>query len=78
MRTIFEDDVIKVLETDHDYDFIAIIENKTNKKILILFDEEEMESLNFSIDPNDYVGLLADDNGYLNLEKIKSKKFTVI
>lgn len=32
MTTIFENDFIKVSTTDRDYDFIAVIENKTNQK----------------------------------------------
>lgn len=32
MTTIFENDFIKVSTTNKDYDFINVIENKTNKQ----------------------------------------------
>lgn len=63
--TIFENDFIKVSTTDKDYDFIAVIENKTNNKICVHYDEP---GYNDNYDPilirsNDWVGLLANDEG---------------
>lgn len=65
MTTIFENDFIKVSTTDRDFDFIAVIENKTNNKICVHYDEP---SYNDNYDPilirsNDWVGLLANDEG---------------
>ena len=65
MTTIFENDFIKVSTTGHDYDFIAVIENKTNNKICVHYDEP---GYNDNYDPilirsNDWVGLLANDEG---------------
>ena len=39
MTTIFENDLIKVSVTGRDYDFIAIIDNKTDGQIYIHYDE---------------------------------------
>lgn len=63
--TIFENDFIKVSTTGRDYDFIAVIENKTNEQICIHYDEP---GYNDSYDPiliapNDWVGLFANEKG---------------
>lgn len=63
MTTIFENDFIKVSTTGHDYDFIAVIENKTNQKIYLHYDEPGYND-NYDpilIEPNDWIGLLAND-----------------
>lgn len=65
MTKIFENDLIKVSTTGHDYDFIAAIENKTNEQICVHYDKP---GYNDNYDPilieqNDWVGLLADDEG---------------
>ena len=58
--TIFENEIIKVNTTGKDYDFIAVIENKTNEQICIYYDElgynDNYEPI--LIAPNDWVGLL--------------------
>lgn len=74
--TIFENDFIKVSTTRHDYDFIAVIENKTNQKICVHYDEPGYND-NYDpilIAPNDWVGLLADD--WLNA--IKNNQIYVV
>lgn len=63
--TIFENNFIKVSTTEHDYDFIAVVENKTNNKICVHYDKP---GYNDNYDPiliraNSWVGLLADDEG---------------
>lgn len=63
--TIFENNFIKVSTTGHDYDFIAVIENKTNNKICVHYDEP---GYNDNYDPilirsNKWVGLLANNEG---------------
>lgn len=63
--TIFENDFIKVSTTGHDYDLIAVIENKTNQKICVHYDEPGYND-NYDpilIAPNDWVGLLAEEEG---------------
>lgn len=63
--TIFENNFIKVSTTGHDYDFIAVVENKTNNKICVHYDKP---GYNDNYDPilirsNNWVGLLANDEG---------------
>lgn len=77
METVFENDVIKVSRTGRDYDFIAVVENKTNKEIKIVFNDE-FEFCNFSVDSNDWIGLLANDDGYTSLEELEAERFTVV
>lgn len=63
--TIFENDFIKVSTTDKDYDFIVVIENKTNGLICVHYDEPGYND-NYDpilIAPNDWVGLLANEEG---------------
>lgn len=62
--TIFENEFIKVSTTDKDYDFIAVIENKTNEQICIYYDEPGYNDNDpILIPPNDWVGLLANEGG---------------
>lgn len=65
MTTIFENDLIKVSTTGRDYDFIAIIDNKTDGQIYIHYDEPNYNN-NYDpilVAPNDWFGLLADEEG---------------
>lgn len=80
MTTIFENDFIKVSTTDKDYDFINVIENKTNKQISIHYDKPGYND-NYDpilIAPNDWVGLLADEKGRDWLNAIKNNQFYVV
>ena len=70
---VFENSEILVKKTGRDYDFIATIENKTDKEIVINFDNEEVEP----IVVNDWIGLLADSNGRETLEELTNGKFTI-
>lgn len=72
---IYEDARIKVETTGSDYDFIATVENKTNEPISVCFPTTE---LNFTLQPNDWLGLLADVEGELILELFKRKKFNTV
>ena len=79
MTTIFENDFIKVSTTDKDYDFISVIENKTNQKICVHYDAPGYND-NYDpilIQPNSWVGLSADDEGYDWIEAIKSNHIYV-
>lgn len=58
--TIFENDFIKVSTTGNDYDFIAVVENKTNEQVCVHYDKP---GYNDNYDPNGWVGLLADEEG---------------
>ena len=65
MKTIFENEFIRVESTGKDYDFIATVENKTDKKIRIHYKDMDLLDTYDTIDvePNDWVGLLADKEG---------------
>lgn len=62
-RTVYEDDIIRVSETNHDYDFVAYILNKTDIDIIMRMDEETAEENaiipSFTIPANDWIGLVA-------------------
>lgn len=78
--TIFENDFIKVSTTGKDYDFIAVIENKTNQEICVHYDESGYND-NYDpilIAPNDWIGLLADEEGYDWVKAIKNNQIYVV
>lgn len=80
MTTIFENDLIKVSTTGHDYDFIAIIDNKTDGQICIHYDKPGYND-NYDpilIAPNDWAGLLADDEGRNWLKAIENNQIYVV
>lgn len=66
MKNIFENELICVESTGKDYDFIATVENKTDKKIRLRYNPMDFDVIYDTIDiePNDWVGLLADKEGY--------------
>ena len=69
---------VTVQETGHDYDFIASIINETDKTLKIFFDDVEgwcPEPL--EIEPDEWTGILADDNGLYTLSFIKNGDFRV-
>lgn len=78
--TIFENEFIKVSTTDKDYDFIAVIENKTNEQICIHYNEpccnDNYEPI--LIAPNDWVGLLANEEGRDWVEAFKHNQIYVV
>ena len=73
MKEVYKDDCITVSETGHDYDFIAIIENNSNE--LVRFEQYGEDY--FDVEPNDYIGLLADHQGRHILQAIKEKLFWI-
>lgn len=78
--TIFENEFIKVSTTGKDYDFIAVIENKTNEQICIHYDETGYND-NYDpilITPNDWVGLLANEEGRDWVEAFKNNQIYVV
>ena len=78
--TIFENDFIKVSTTGKDYDFIAVIENKTNQEICVHYDESGYND-NYNpilVAPNDWIGLLADDEGRDWLKAIENNQIYVV
>lgn len=80
MTTIFENDLIKVSTTGHDYDFIAIIDNKTDGQICIHYDKPGYND-NYDpilIAPNDWAGLLADEEGRDWVKAIENNQIYVV
>ena len=73
MKTIFENEFIRVESTGKDYDFIATIENKTDKNIRLRYNPMDFDVIYDTIDiePNDWVGLLADKEGYDLVRKLE-------
>lgn len=79
MTTIFENDLIKVNTTGRDYDFIAIIDNKTDGQICVYYDKPGYND-NYEpilIAPNDWAGLLADDEGRDWLKAIENNQIYI-
>ena len=80
MEKIFENDFIKVNTTVKDSDFIAVIENKTNQKICVHYDEPGYND-NYDpilIEPNDWIGLLANDEGRDWVKAIENNQIYVV
>ena len=80
MTTIFENDLIKVSTTGRDYDFIAIIDNKTDGQICIYYDKPGYND-NYDpilVAPNDWFGLLADEEGRDWVKAIENNQFYVV
>ena len=80
MTTIFENDLIKVSTTGRDYDFIAIIDNKTDGQICIHYDEPSYND-NYEpilVAPNDWFGLLADDEGRNWVKAIENNQIYIV
>lgn len=78
--TIFENDLIKVSTTDKDSDFIAVIENKTNNKICVHYDKPGYND-NYDpilIEPNDWVGLFANEEGRDWIKAIENNQIYVV
>ena len=75
-RNVFENNLIKVQTTGRDYDFIAIVENKSAYGLKIVFDNIfELEAI--KIRPYDWIGILADEEGYETLESFKKREFII-
>ena len=75
MKTIFENDIVKISETGRNYDFIAVVENKLDEEIQVIFDDEDLEPETLTIDGNDWCGILANNNGYFAVDKLRNGRF---
>ena len=73
MKIIFENELIRVESTGKDYDFIATIENKTDKNIRLRYNPMDFDVIYDTIDiePNDWVGLLVDKEGHDLVQKFE-------
>lgn len=77
--TIFENDFVKISTTDRDYDFVAVIENKTNEQICVHYDKPGYND-NYDpilIAPNDWIGLLANEEGRDWVKAIKNNQIYI-
>lgn len=74
--TLVENERIRIRTTGHDYDFIATVENLTEETIYIKFtgEAEWIDPLP-PIRSNDWVGLLANHEGYGALEAIVNGRY---
>lgn len=61
-------------KTGQDYDFIATIQNNTDSVLKFKFDEH-VDVDNFEIAPNDWVGLLANEEGRATCRAIEREEF---
>lgn len=78
--TIFENDFVKISTTDKDYDFVAVIENKTNEQICVHYDKPGYND-NYDpilIVPNDWIGLLANEEGRDWVEAFKNNQIYIV
>lgn len=63
-------------ETGHDYDFIATIENNTDKTLKLFIDDlEGWYSEPITIAAHGWAGFLADNEGRFQVESIKNGDF---
>ena len=70
---------VELKETRHDYDFIAYVENNTDKTLKLYIDDlEGWYSEPIEVAPNDWVGFLADDEGRFQVESIKNGDFKAV
>ena len=77
--TIFENDFVKISTTGRDYDFVAVIENKTNEQICVHYDKPGYND-NYDpilIAPNDWIGLLANEEGRDWVKAIKNNQIYI-
>ena len=66
-------------ETGHDYDYIAYIVNNTNKVLKLYIDDlEGWYSEPIVVQANDWIGILADDEGRFQVESIKNGDFKAV
>lgn len=70
---------VNIKSTGHDYDFIATIENDTDKTLKLYIDDlEGWYSEPVVIPAHDWVGFLADDEGRFQVESIMNGDFQAI
>lgn len=74
---IYDDDKLAVETTGRSYDFIATVENKTDETIIIMFTGEYSYCDDFKIDAEEWVGILADDEGRDTLKAFETGDFMI-
>lgn len=79
IKSKYNEGKLNLKETGHDYDFIATIENNTDKILQIFIDDlEGWYSEPIIVPAHDWVGFLADDGGRFQVESIKNGDFKAI
>ena len=72
-KIIFKDDDVRIIKTELDYGFIAIIINKSDHDLYVDFTDEFMEFCDDTIivQKNDWVGILENKKGAEQLDKLE-------
>lgn len=79
IKSKYNEGKVNFKETGNDHDFIAIIENNTDKTLKVFIDDlEGWYSEPVLIPAHDWVGFLADDTGLFQVESIKNGAFKAI
>lgn len=79
IKSKYNEGKVNFKETGNDHDFIAIIENNTDKTLKVFIDDlEGWYSEPVLIPAHDWVGFLADDTGLFQVESIKNGDFKAI
>lgn len=73
-KVIYENNLIKVTDTEQDYDYRILFENKTDRPIMVI-GSDEVE--NVEIPAHNWVGLLYGEQALEWLELIESKRFCI-
>lgn len=79
-KIIFENDLIRVSKTGHDYDFIVTVKNKSDREICIHYNEPNFSD-NYDpiiLKPEEWIGLLANDEGYDWMTAFEKGKFRIM
>lgn len=73
---------VTLRKTGHDYDFVAAIQNDTDKKLVVQVDDLEgwynEGDSTIVVPPHDWVGLEANETGRAQLEAIENGDFKVV
>ena len=77
MKQIFISDLLEVQETGQDYDFIAVLTNRTPESVTVEFSDPFIEFEPMTIAGDDWVGILANLEGRLLLNTIRAGRLSV-
>lgn len=70
---------VEIKETGHNYDFIAYVENNTDKTLKLYVDDlEGWYSEPIVVSANDWIGFLADEEGRNMVESIMNGDFKAV
>ena len=69
------EDIISINRTCPDYDFIATVKNNTNETVEIVFNDKELEPITINV--GGWVGILADENGRMQLHELEAGLFEI-